>query len=174
MGFGYGVLTIHAFDQVETLLGQATLAAEIAEQVPEARTVLVSVGGRLMGGIAAWYQGRVKVVGVEPSAAPTMTEALRAGRPVDAPAGGVAVDSLAPRRVGELTFSVARQCVDCVLLVEDDDIVKAQELLWDRFRIAAEPGGAAALAALLSGLCHCEPAADEHVVVVVCGGNVVR
>ena len=168
-----GALAIHAFDQVETLLGQATLAAEMAQQVPEARTVLVSIGGGgLIAGIAAWYQGRVKIVGVEPSTAPTMTEALRAGRPVDAPAGGVAVDSLAPRRVGELTFSVARQYVDRVLLVEDDEIVKAQELLWDRFRIAAEPGGAAALAALVSG--RYQPAADEHAVVVVCGGNVVR
>jgi threonine dehydratase len=169
----HGALTIHAFEQMETLLGQATLGIEIAEQVPDAATVLVSIGGGgLIGGIAAWYQRRARIVGVEPVAAPTMAEAFRAGRPVDAPAGGVAVDSLAPKRVGELTYAIAKAHVDRIVLVEDDEIVAAQQVLWDTFRIAAEPGGAAALAALLSR--RYQPAAGEHVVVVVCGGNVVR
>ena len=169
----HGALTVHAFEQMETLLGQATLGIEVADQVPDAATLLVSIGGGgLIGGIAAWYQRRVKIVGVEPVAAPTMMEAFRAGRPVDAPAGGVAVDSLAPRRVGELTYAIAREHVDHIVLVEDEAIVAAQEALWNTFRIAAEPGGAAALAAILSR--RYTPAADEHVVVVVCGGNVVR
>jgi threonine dehydratase len=168
-----GALTIHAFEQMETLLGQATLGIEIASQVPDARTILVSVGGGgLIGGIAAWWQRRVRVVGVEPAAAPTMTAALRAGHPVDAPAGGVAVDSLAPARVGALTYAIAKEHVDQMVLVKDEAIVAAQDVLWNTYRIAAEPGGAAALAALLSG--GYRPAADEHVVVVVCGGNVVR
>jgi threonine dehydratase len=169
----HGALTIHAFEQMETLLGQATLGMEVADQVPDAATLLVSIGGGgLIGGISAWYQRRVKIVGVEPVAAPTMAEAFRAGRPVDAPAGGVAVDSLAPKRVGELTYAIAKEHVDRIVLVEDGAIVEAQEVLWNTFRIAAEPGGAAALAALLSG--RYMPAANEHVVVVVCGGNVAR
>lgn len=169
----HGALTIHAYDQMETLLGQASLAMELADQVPNADTLLVAIGGGgLIGGVAGWYQRRAKIVGVEPFAAPTMSEAFRAGRPVDAPAGGVAVDSLAPKRVGELTYTIAKAQVEQIVLVEDDEIVAAQQALWDSFRIAAEPGGAAALAAVLSG--RYVPARDEHVVAVVCGGNVVR
>jgi threonine dehydratase len=167
-------LSIHAYDQTETLLGQGTLASELAAQVPDAATVLIAVGGGgLIGGVASWYADRkTRVVGVEPVAAPTLTEALKAGRPVDAPAGGVAVDSLAPRRVGELMFPIAQQHVDRVLLVEDDDIVRAQQVLWDVFRIVVEPGGAAAFAAILTG--RYTPSHDEHVVVVLCGGNAQR
>src|SRR6185295_17859505 len=165
---------IHAYDQLETLLGQGTVACELAAQVPDAATVLVAVGGGgFVGGVAAWYAGTTtRVVGVEPVGAPTLTAALKAGRPVDAPAGGVAADSLAPRRVGTLTFPIAQQHVDRVLLVEDEDIVRAQETLWDVFRIVVEPGGAAAFAAILSR--HYTPARDEHVVVVLCGANIER
>jgi threonine dehydratase len=137
-------------------------------------TVLVAVGGGgLIGGVASWCAGQApRVIGVEPSGAPTLTEALKAGRPVDAPAGSVAADSLAPRRVGELMFPIAQQHVDRVLLVEDDEIVRAQEMLWDVFRLVVEPGGAAAFAALLAR--RYTPAPDEHVVVVLCGGNAQR
>ncbi len=167
-------LPIHAFDQIETLLGQGTLARELEDQVPNAATVLVAVGGGgLIGGIAAWYAGQQpRVIGVEPVGAPTLTEALKAGRPVEAPAGGIAADSLAPRRVGELMFPIARQHVDSVLLVEDEEIIRAQQVLWDVFRVVVEPGGAAAFAALLTG--RYEPSNDEHVVVVLCGGNAQR
>ena len=167
-------LPIHAYDQWETLLGQGTVARELAAQVPEAATVLVAVGGGgFIGGVAAWYAGTTtRIVGVEPVSAPTLTAALAAGKPVDAPAGGVAVDSLAPRRVGELMLPIARQSVDRVLLVEDDQIVRAQQVLWDVFRIVVEPGGAAALAALLAG--RYTPAPDEHVVVILCGANTDR
>ena len=167
-------LAIHAFDQPETLLGQGTLARELASQVPDEATVFVAVGGGgLIGGMAAWYAGgRTRVIGVEPVGAPTLTEALKAGRPVDAPAGSVAADSLAPRRVGELMFPIAQAHVARVLLVEDEDILRAQELLWDVFRLVVEPGGAAAFAAVLSG--HYEPAPDEQVVVILCGGNTQR
>ena len=169
-----GALSIHAFDQIETLLGQGTLARELADQVPTPTTVLVAVGGGgLIGGMAAWYAGQqMRVIGVEPVGAPTLTEALEAGRPVDAPAGSIAADSLAPRRVGELMFPIAQQHVDRVLLVEDDDIVRAQNVLWDVFRIVVEPGGAAAFAALLAG--QYTPSSDEHVVVVLCGANAQR
>jgi threonine dehydratase len=164
-----GALAVHAYDQVETLLGQGTLGMELAEQAA-LDTVLVSVGGGgLLGGVAAWYAGKVKVIGVEPESAPTLTEALKAGRPVDAPAGGIAADSLAPRRVGELMFPIARAHVAGVLLVSDAAIRRAQEALWGAVRIVAEPGGAAAFAALLSGVYT--PAAGERVGVVVSGGN---
>ena len=162
-------LPVHAFDQAETLLGQGTLGMELGEQA-RVDTVLVSVGGGgLIGGVAAWFAGSVKVVGVEPESAPTLTEALKAGRPVDAPAGGIAADSLAPRRVGELMFPIARAHIARVVLVSDEAIRRAQEVLWSAVRIVAEPGGAAAFAALLSGAYT--PAAGERVGVVVCGGN---
>jgi threonine dehydratase len=165
-----GALAVHAFDQQETLLGQGTLALELSRQAPEIDTVLVSVGGGgLIAGMAAWYRGSARLVGVEPAAAPTLTEALRAGRPIDAPAGGLAADSLAPKRVGELVFPIVQQYVDDVVLVDDIDIGRAQERLWDAARIVAEPGGAAALAALLSGAYKPEP--HERLAVIISGGN---
>jgi threonine dehydratase len=165
-----GAMPIHAFDQMETLLGQGTVGMEIEEQAPELDTLLVAVGGGgLIGGIAAWYRERIKIVGVEPEAAPTLTKALEAGRPVDAEAGGIASDSLAPRRVGELMFPIAQKFVDRVLLVSDGEIRAAQEQLWKVARVAAEPGGAAGLAALTSG--KYVPAKGECVGVLICGGN---
>ena len=165
-----GALPIHAFDQVETLLGQGTVGLELEEQAPGLDTLLVAVGGGgLIGGIAAWYAGQITIVGVEPERAPTLTRALAAGRPVDAEAGGVAADSLAPRRIGELTFPLARQYVDRVILVTDDEIRAAQEALWTSARLAPEPGGAAAFAALLGG--HYQPRQGERVGVILCGGN---
>jgi threonine dehydratase len=167
-----GALAVHAFDQTETLLGQGTLGLELEQQAPELDTLLVAVGGGgLIGGIAAWYAGRIRIVGVEPEAAPTLSKALEAGRPVDAPAGGIAADSLAPRRVGEQMFPIARRHVDRVALVADEAIRAAQEVLWKTLRIVAEPGGAAAFAALLSG--RYRPQADEHVGVLVSSGNTV-
>jgi threonine dehydratase len=165
-----GAMPVHAFDQDETLLGQGTLGLELAQQAPLLDTLLVPVGGGgLIGGIAAWYAGRIRVVGVEPFAAPTLTKALAAGRPVDAEAGGIAADSLAPRRVGERVFPIVQKHVQGVVLVSDEAIVHAQKALWHAMRIVAEPGGAAAFAALLSGAYR--PAAGERLGVVVSGGN---
>jgi len=165
-----GALAIHAYDQVETLLGQGGVGLELSEQAPDLDTVLVAVGGGgLIGGVAAWCQGDVRVVGVEPEAAPTLARALAAGEPVDAPAGGIAADSLAPRQVGRIMFPIAQRHVERVVLVEDDAIRAAQEALWRVMRIVAEPGGGAALAALLSG--RYRPAPGEHVGVLVCGAN---
>jgi len=165
-----GALPVHAFDQEETLLGQGTLALELTRQAPGLDTLLVSVGGGgLIGGIAAWCGGRPRVIGVEPEAAPTLTRALEAGKPVDAPAGGIAADSLAPRRVGELMFPIAQAHIVRVLLVSDAAIRQAQDALWATLRVVAEPGGAAAFAALLSGAYVAAP--GERVGVVVSGGN---
>lgn len=165
-----GALPIHAYEAIETLLGQGTLGMELEEQAPKLDSLLVAVGGGgLIGGVAAWYQDRVKMVAVEPTAAPTLDYALRAGQPVDAPAGGIAADSLAPRQVGQLMFPIAQSYVREVVLVSDDEIVEAQKSLWETVRVAAEPGGAAAFAALLSGRYKTQP--GERVGVIVCGGN---
>jgi threonine dehydratase len=165
-----GALTIHAYDQPETLLGQGTVGLELEEQCPKLDVLLVAVGGGgLIGGIAAWFGGRLRIIGVEPGAAPTLYRALQAGRPVDTEAGGIAADSLAPRRVGELMFPFAQKYVERVLLVSDEAILQAQAALWNVLRVVAEPGGAAALAALLSG--QYKPQPGERVGVLVCGGN---
>lgn len=165
-----GAHPVHAYDQPETLLGQGTVGLEFEEQAPDLDTLLVAVGGGgLIGGIAAWYENRVKIVGVEPEAAPTLHDALAAGHPVDAPAGGIAADSLAPRRVGELMFPIAQSYVDSVALVTDDAIARSQRILWGALRLATEPGGAAAFAALISG--RYVPASGERVGVLICGGN---
>jgi len=170
-----GALSIHAYDQVETLLGQGTLGLELEEQLhvqgQGIDTLLVAVGGGgLIGGIAASLGGRIKIVAVEPEEAPTLYSALAAGHPVDARAGGVAADSLAPKRVGNLMFPIAANYVSPgVVLVSDDEITSAQTAMWDRLRIVTEPGGAAAFAALLSG--KYRPEQDERVAVIVCGAN---
>lgn len=165
-----GALPIHAYDQEETLLGQGTVGLELEEQAGDITTLLVAVGGGgLIAGIAAWYQGRINVVGVEPEQAPTLTRALAAGRPVDAEAGGIAADSLAPRRVGELVFPIIQRHIGATVLVTDDAIRDAQRRLWKQLRVVAEPGGAAALAALLSQ--RYVPGANERVAVLICGAN---
>lgn len=165
-----GAVPVHAYDQIETLLGQGTVGLELEEQHPDIDTLLVAVGGGgLLGGIAAWYEGKIKVIGVEPDTAPTLTRALEAGHPVDAEAGGIAADSLAPKRVGEMMFPIAQRLVDSVVLVPDSAIQAAQETLWNTLRVVAEPGGAAALAALISR--RYVPEAGERVGVVVCGAN---
>jgi len=148
-----GAMKVHAYDQPETLLGQGSVGLELEVDASGVDTVLVAVGGGgLIGGIAAWYAGRSKVVAVEPEGAPTLHAAFAAGEPVDAPAGGIAADSLAPRRIGTLAFRIARTHVAPeVVLVSDADIRAAQAALWSMLRIVAEPGGAAAFAALLSG-----------------------
>jgi threonine dehydratase len=165
-----GALAVHAFDQNETLLGQGTVGLELEEQIADLDTLLVGVGGGgLIAGIAAWYARKVRVVGVEPEAAPTLTKALAAGAPVDAEAGGIAADSLAPRRVGERVFPIAQRYVERVVLVPDDAIRHAQKALWSVLRIVVEPGGAAAFAALLSG--RYQPQPEEHVGVLLSGAN---
>ena len=165
-----GAMPVHAFDQIETLTGQGTLGLELQQQAPELDTVLVAVGGGgLIGGIAAWYESKTRVIAVEPDGAPTLADALRAGKPVDAPTGSVAADSLAPKRVGELMFPIAQAHIERVVLVTDDAIRNAQRMLWEGLRLVAEPGGCTAFAALLSGAY--QPAVGERVGVVVSGAN---
>ena len=165
-----GALSVHAYDAPLTLLGQGTVGLELEHQAPDIDTLLVAVGGGgLIGGIAAWYQGRVKVIGVEPEAAPTLHAALKAGSPVEVSVSGLAADSLGASRIGGIPFDIAREHVAGSVLVPDDAIRKAQLVLWDRLRIASEPGGAAVLAALLTGAYA--PARGERVGLLICGGN---
>jgi threonine dehydratase len=166
-----GALIVHAYDQPEVVLGQGTVGLELQEQAPDLDCVLVAVGGGgLIGGIALAYEssGR-RVIGVEPRLAPTLHDALAAGRPVPVEVSGIAADSLGAREAGGLALEIARRRVERVVLVEDEAIRAAQRALWRELRIAVEPGGAAAMAALISGACRA--AAGERVGIVLCGGN---
>lgn len=161
---------IHAYDDQRVLAGQGTLGMELEEQVRGLDSVLVAVGGGgLIGGVAAWYQDRVRVISVEPERAASLHRSMAAGQVVEVETGGVAADSLGARRVGQLMFSIAKRFVSQSLLVTDDQIIAAQKALWQHLRVIAEPGGATALAALLSGVYS--PHAGERVGVVLCGGN---
>jgi threonine dehydratase len=165
-----GALIVHAYDQEEVLAGQGTVGLEFEEDAPELTHVLVAAGGGgLYGGIASWYRGRAKVVIVEPDECPTLLVAAMAGQPMDAPTGGVAADSLGARRAGALAFRIMAELGGQCVVQKDDAILHAQRWLWDRLRVVAEPGGATALAAILSGTFL--PPAGARVGVVVCGAN---
>jgi threonine dehydratase len=165
-----GAMEVHAYDHPMVLAGQGTAAREFEQDAPDLTHMLVATGGGgLIGGMAAWYRGRVRLISVEPAACPALHDALRAGRPVASPVGGVAADSLGARQVGALMFPIAAAHVAKAVLVADDAIRAAQRLLWDRLRLIAEPGGATALAALLSGAWN--PPAGARVGVLVCGSN---
>jgi threonine dehydratase len=160
----------HAYDQLEIAAGAGTLAEEILEDEPDIQTIIVAVGGGgLYAGVTAATEGRARVVAVEPSSCPTLHAALDAGHPVDVPVSGVAADSLGARRVGEIAFSIASRVNPTSILVDDEAIVSARLQLWREYRIPAEHGAAAALAALSSGAY--KPAHGERVAVVVCGAN---
>lgn len=164
-----GALLVHAFDQPKTLAGQGTVALEFLDQAP-LDTLLIAVGGGgLIGGMAAYVEGRAKIIAVEPEAAPTLHNALNAGAPIQSPAGGVAADSLGPGQVGDLMYPIAAAHVDASVLVPDDAIRAARRLLWDKLRLVVEPGGATALAALIIGAY--QPDKDERMGVLLCGAN---
>ncbi len=168
--FDTGAVFMHPYDQPAVVAGQGTIAAEIDEQAPATRTVVVAVGGGgLIAGVAAWYAGDAKVIGVEPDRCPTLSRALRAGEPVDVEVGGVAADALGAARVGTIGLDIAKRFVDDVVTVHDSDIVRARRALWDECRVAAEPGAAATLAAVQIGAYR--PAPEERVCLVICGGN---
>jgi threonine dehydratase len=165
-----GALYVHPYDQIEVVAGQGTVGLELDDQAPGLASVLVATGGGgLVGGVAAWYGQRAQVVSVEPHGSPTMYTALAVGAPVDVEVGGLASDSLGARRVGALGFLSAQAADVKAVLVSEAAIVRARQLLWDDLRLAAEPGGATALAALLEGAYR--PAASERVGIIVCGAN---
>jgi threonine dehydratase len=165
-----GALDVHAYDDPHVLAGQGTLGMELEEQAGRLDSILIAVGGGgLIGGVAAWYEKRARIIGVEPESAPTLTKALDAGQLLDVETGGLAADSLGARRVGTLMFPIAQQYLDRMVLVNDDDIRRAQTELWRSLRIIAEPGAATVLAALLSGAYQPQP--GERLCLVICGGN---
>lgn len=166
-----GALTVHAYDAPATLAGQGTVARELAAQAPDLDTVLVAVGGGgLIGGMAGWYRGDVRLIAVEPETSTALHSALAAGKPVDVEVSGIAADSLGARSVGSLMFPLAQRYVERVALVADAAIAEAQTWLWQNLRLATEPGGAAAFAALLTGAYR--PQRDERVGILLCGANV--
>eukprot|EP01037_Dinobryon_pediforme_P012782 gene12782-12880_t len=165
-----GALEVHAYDHEAVLAGQGTVAREFEADAPEVTHVLVAAGGGgLIGGMAAWYAGRINLIAVEPANCPALHDALAAGKPVPSPVGGVAADALGARQVGALMFPLAQSYVSQAVLVTDEAIVAAQRLLWDRFRLVTEAGGATALAALLSGVWT--PPSGAAVGVLICGSN---
>ncbi|MGO4706641.1 threonine/serine dehydratase [Microvirga sp. 2MCAF38] len=166
-----GALRVHPFAAEETIAGQGTVALEWERDDTPLDTVLVAVGGGgLISGVASFWAGRVKVVGVEPEGSRALHASLEAGHPVDVDVNSVAADSLGARNTGDLVFSICREKVDHVALVTDEAIRQAQRLLWSDWRMAIEPGGATALAALASGAY--KPKAGERVGVLICGANV--
>jgi threonine dehydratase len=165
-----GALMTHAYDQPEVVAGAGTLAREIEQEAGRPDTMLVSVGGGgLIGGIAAWFEDRSRVIALEPELAPTLHSARAAGRRVDVPVGGIAADSLGARRLGAIAWELARRHVAESLLLTDDAIRAAQRFLWHEFKLAVEPAAALPLAALQSGAV--QPAAGDRVCLIVCGAN---
>jgi len=164
-----GARLIHAYDQPGTLAGQGTVALEFMEQAAPDTLLVATGGGGLIGGIAAYLGDTARIVSVEPELAPTLKTALAAGRPTQSPAGGIAADSLGPGQVGDLMYPIAAAHVDMAVTVSEEAIRAAWRLLWDRLRLVVEPGGAVALAALISGAYR--PAKDEKLGVLLCGAN---
>lgn len=165
-----GALAVHPFDQPETLAGQGTLGCEIEAQCPGLDTLLVSVGGGgLIGGITAWYAGRIRIVAVETEGTATLATALARGPEAAIVPEGLAASALGATRIGALPYAILSPRVADALLVTDAEIREAQRRLWDATRILAEPGGVTALAALVSG--RYRVASGERVGVLICGGN---
>ncbi len=166
-----GAVLLHPYDDPAMVAGNGSMAAEIDEQVPGVDTVVVAAGGGgLLAGVAAWFGDRVRLVAVETEGTATLAAALAAGEPVRVEGWGICRDSLSPGRVGDMGWAAVQRFGATSVVVADDDVVDAQRRLWSACRLAAEPGGACALAAVTSGAWAPEP--GERAVVVVCGSNV--
>ena len=165
-----GALMVHPFDHADTVAGQGTMARELEDQIGGFDTIVVATGGGgFVAGQAAWLRDRVRVVSVEPELSQSLRAALQAGRPVDVGVSGLGSDSMGAKRIGAAPWVMIRQFVDEAVVVSEDDLRATQRELWQLFRLVAEPGGAAALAAIRSGAYR--PSPEERVVVVVCGSN---
>lgn len=165
-----GAMDIHAYAAAETIVGQGTLALEWESQTRGLDTLLIAVGGGgLISGIATWFAGKTRIIGVETEGCQTMKCALEAGQPVDVPVSGIAVDSLGARRASDLTYAISARCVERIVTVSDKEVMAAQQRLWQGLQLVAEPGGAAAFAALLCGAYV--PQRGERTGILLCGGN---
>jgi threonine dehydratase len=166
-----GALLTHAYDQPEVVAGAGTLGREIEAQGGLPDAVLVSVGGGgLIGGLAAWFERRSRVVALEPERAPTLWRAREAGEPVDVEVGGIAADSLGAKRIGAIAWDLTQRHVGDALLLSDEAIRAAQSWLWKELKLAVEPAAALPLAALQTGAYA--PREGEKVCLIVCGANV--
>ncbi|WP_430514162.1 pyridoxal-phosphate dependent enzyme [Pannonibacter phragmitetus] len=165
-----GAMDIHSYANAETIIGQGTAALEWEGQTKGLDTLLIAVGGGgLIAGVATWFAGKTRIIGVETEGCQSMKAALEAGEPVEVPVSGSAVDSLGARRVGDLTFAISARCVERIVIVRDDEVMAAQQKLWRGLQLVAEPGGAAAFAALLCGAYV--PQRGERIGILLCGGN---
>lgn len=166
-----GALDAHPYDTAPTLEGQGTLGLEIERQTDDSvDTVFVSVGGGgLIGGIAAWFGGKTKVVAVETEGTATLARTLEAGERVTLSPSGIAASSLGGPNIGDMPMAVLRENLGGNVVVSDADVREAQRRLWEAARIVGEPGAAVALAPLVSGAY--KPAPDETPAVLICGGN---
>jgi threonine dehydratase len=163
-------LVVHAYDQPEVIAGQGTLAHELSQQLPDLDTIIVAVGGGgLISGIASWYQGRTRIIGVESFGTSSLSSALQAGKPVDVEVSGIAADALGARRIGTLAFPITQAFVERSVLVSDDAIHEAQLFLWRSLRLVVEPAAAATVAAIRTGAYR--PAPGERVALIICGAN---
>ncbi len=161
---------VHPYDHAAVVAGQGTMGRELEAQVPGLDTIVVACGGGgFIAGQAAWFRDRVRIVSVEPATSQCLRAAKMAGRPVDVEVAGLAADSLGARRIGSVPWVLVDRFVDEAFIVPDDEIRAAQQAAWAELRLVVEPGGAAALAALRSGVYR--PAPGERIAVVVCGAN---
>lgn len=168
-----GMTYVHPFADPAVMAGQGTVGLEILDQSASVDTVLVSIGGGgLISGIATALKARkpdVKVVGVEPSGAPTLKRSLEAGRVVELDAITTDANTLAPRRTEQINLDVVRERVDAIVLVEDDDMRAAARWLWFEMGLGVELSAGAAVAALRTGAYR--PSRDENICAVVCGSG---
>lgn len=169
-----GAAFVHPFDDPVGLAGAGTLGVEIVEQVPDVTCVVVPIGG---GGLMAGVTSAVKalkpscrVVGVELEASRGMTVSLAAGKPIPIPVPKTLADGLTPPFVGSIPLAIARDALDQIVAVTEDEIVEGMRWLLTRAKLYVEGGGAAATAALLAGKVRVPP--GSVVVSVVSGGNV--
>lgn len=161
---------VHPYDQEPTLAGQGTIGFELLDQAPQVRRWLLAVGGGgFPAAVALAMAGEAEVIPVEPEGCPGLFEAQRAGHPVTVKAEGIARTSLGAPSIGMLPWGILKERVGPTILVSDSAILDAQAWLWREARIVAEPGGAAALAALMIGAWI--PEEGSPIGVVVCGGN---
>ncbi len=158
----------HPYDQREVVAGQGTATAELLEDGGLDTVLVACGGGGLLAGALAAAGPDVRVVAVETTGTAALHAALTAGERVEVQVGGVAASALGAPRLGALAWA-ARERLAGSLVVEDDEVVRAQRRLWSAARVVAEPGGATALAALTSGAYV--PGPDERVGVLVCGAN---
>jgi len=166
-----GAMQIHAYDAEATVAGQGSCFVEWEQQGLNADTVLIAVGGGgLIAGALGWFQGRCKIVAVEPERCATLHAALSASAPVNVEVSGVAANALGAQKIGTICFDLAQSTGIESVLVSDAAITQAQRRLWQDLKHVVEPAGAAALAAVLSGAYTPEP--DERLAVLVCGGNI--